>query len=83
MKSVWENYGMTEAEHDEKIHKLRQELHGFLEGRDDTLAVVAAAMAVVQTDILLTVAPSVEKACTLVRMMAKNMQEDMRTRNSR
>jgi hypothetical protein len=81
-----ENHKLTQVEYDE-IEKIRQEIHTFLEARGysrgPVLSTVSAALSIVQTDIFRTVAPSVEKACTLVRIMAKNMQEDLRTRKDR
>jgi hypothetical protein len=84
MKSDWENYRMTQTEHD-AVEKLRQKIHGVLEdrARGVPLSIISSALALVQTDILLAVSPSAEDACMLVRMMAKTMQEDMRTRKER
>jgi hypothetical protein len=70
-----------------EIEKIRQEIHTFLEdrgySRGPVLSTVSAALSIVQTDIFRTVAPSVEKACMLARVMAKTMQHDLRTRKDR
>jgi hypothetical protein len=70
---------VTQAEIDE-IEAIRQELHTFLESRGHPLDGVSTALSIVATDIFLAQAQNVEKACTLVRAMAKTMQEDMRHR---